>query len=252
MISKKYGLLFLIICPLMASASDVVMKGEMAAQDLARLQLIAQAGEVEIRGIKTDTVRWRVQLEPQKKGWFTSAAGVRERLGEIKVRSKTDNTTLHLDLDYPDGLDDNNVKHKWRIEVPIAFAVEVNQGAGNLNVSGVQGGVNGDLGAGNLNILDVQGGVEGKLEAGNAKVTVLAGNVSLEVGTGNANVISATSSVGNIELHSGVGNASAEIGNQRLAPTRFGPKADLSHAGEGSDHYRISVGVGNATLEVKK
>lgn len=252
MISKKFGLLFLMLCPLLASASDVVLKDEMAAQDLARLQLNAQAGEVEIHGIKTDTVRWRVKLEPQKNGWFTSTTSVRERLGDIKVRSKTDHTTLHLDLDYPDGLDDTNVKHQWKIEVPIAFAVEVNQGAGNLDVFGVEGGVNGELGSGNLNILEVQGGVEGKLGAGNAKITVSAGSVSIDVNTGNADVISATSSVGTIELHSGVGNASAKIGNQRLAPTRFGPKADLSHAGDGSDHYRISVGVGNATLEVKK
>lgn len=251
MISKKIGLLFLIMLPLMASASDVVLKGEIVAQDLAKLQLNAQVGEVEIRGIKTHTVRWRVKLEPQEKGWFTSTARVREKLGEIKVRSETDNIILHLELDYPDGLDDDDVKHQWQIEVPIAFAVDVKQGVGKLNVADVQGGFNGELGVGNLSILGVQGGVNGELGVGNAKVTVSAGNVSVEVGTGNANVVSATSSVGNIALHSDLGNASAKIGNQHLAPTRFGPKADLSHAGDGSDHYRISVGVGNATLEVK-
>lgn len=234
MISRKIGLLILIICPLMASASDVVLKDEIAAQDLARLQLNAQAGEVEVRGIKTDTVRWRVKLEPQENsGWFTSTTGVRERLDEVKVRSRTDGTTLHLDLDYPSGLDGNNVKHQWQIDVPIAFAVDIKQGAGNLT------------------ILDVQGGVETELGAGNAEVTVSAGSVSVEIGTGNANVNSATSSVGNIELHSGVGNASAKVGSRRLAPSRSGLGADLSHAGDGSDHYRISIGVGEARLAIE-
>lgn len=233
MISKNLGLLFLIIFPLVASASDVVLESEMAAKKLATLQLNAQSGEVEIRGIKTDTVRWRMDLDPQKKGWFTSTSRIREKLVEIKVRSETDSTVLYLDLEYPDGLNDNNVNHQWKIEVPIAFSVDVKQGAGNLNVAGVQGGVNGYLGV------------------GNAKVTVSAGNVSLKVGTGNANVVSATSSVGTIELHSGLGNARAKIGSQRLASTRSGFKDDLSHAGDGSDNYRISVGVGNAALEVK-
>lgn len=233
MISKKIGLLFLIMLPPMVLASDLVLTGEIAAQDLAELQLNAKVGEVEIRGTKTDMARWRVELEPQKSGWFTSTARVREKLDEIKVRSKTDSTILHLELDYPDGLDDGDVKHRWKIEVPAAFAVNVKHGVGNLNVA------------------DVKGGVNGKLGVGNAKVTVPAGNVSVEVVTGNANVVSATNSVGNVELHSGVGNASAQIREKRLTPNRFGPKADLSHAGDGSDHYWISVGVGNAELEVK-
>lgn len=252
MISRKLGLFLLIILPLMASASDVVVEGSVKAQELARLQLIAHAGEVEIRGIGTDTVRWRVKLEPEEKGWFTSTAGVRERLGEVKMGSRTDGKTLHLELDYPEGLDHNDVKHQWQIDVPIAFAVEVKQGAGNLDITGVQGGVNGILGAGNLKVLEVQGGVEGKLGTGNANVTVSAGSVSIDVSTGNADVISATSSLGNIELRSGVGNASAEIGNRHLESTRAGLSANLSHEGDGSDHYRISVGVGNATVEVQE
>lgn len=233
MISKKIGLLFLIMLPSVVLASDLVLTGETAARDLAELQLNAKVGEVEIRGTKSDTVHWRVELEPQKNGRSTSTAQIRERLDEIKVRSKTDGAILHLELDYPDGLDNGNVKQRWQIEVPVRFAVNVKHGVGTLNVAGVKGGVNGKLGVGDTNVI------------------VPAGNVSLDVGTGNASVVSATNSVGNIELHSGLGNVSAQIRGKGLVPNRFGPKADLSHAGEGSDHYRISVGVGSAELEVK-
>lgn len=233
MISKKIGVLFLIMLPSAVFSSDVALTGETAAQDLAELQLNAKVGEVEIRGTKTDRVRWRVELEPQKSGESPSTAQVREKLGETKVRSKTDGTTLHLELDYPDGLDDGDVKQRWQIDVPVTFAVNVKHGVGSLNIAGVKGGVNGKLGVGDANVI------------------VPSGNVSMEVGTGNASVVSATSSVGNIELHSGLGNVSAQIRGKDLVPHRFGPKADLSHAGEGSDHYRISVGVGNAELEVK-
>jgi hypothetical protein len=233
MISKKIGLLFLIMLSPMASASDPVLTGETAAKDLAELQLNAKVGEVEIRGTETDRVRWRVELEPQKSGWFTSTAQVREKLDEIKVRSETDGTILHLELDYPDDLDDDDVKHRWHIEVPAAFAVNVKHGVGELNVA------------------DVKGGVNGKLGVGNASVIVPAGNVVMDVGTGNASVVSATNSVGNIELHSGLGNASARIRGKELASNRPGLKTDLNQAGDGNDHYRISVGVGNAELVIK-
>lgn len=209
------------------------MKGTIAAQDLAKLQLNAQVGEVEIRGIKTDAVRWWVELEPQKKGRSTATMRIREKLGEIKVHVITDITTLHLDLKYPDGLDHDDVKHRWHLEIPAAFAVNVIQDAGEMKVA------------------DVSGGVTGKLGVGNAKAIVPIGNVSLSVGTGNANVISSTSSVGTIELHSSLGHASAQIGNKRLASTRFVFETDLNHVGNGDDDYWISVGVGNAQLEIK-
>ncbi len=233
MISKKLGLLFLIIFPLLASASDAVLEGDESAQGLTTLHLNARVGEVEIRGIETDVVRWRVELEPQKQGWFTSNRRVRDKLGEVKVRSRTNNTTLHLDLKYPEGLNEDDIKHQWYLEIPAAFSADIKQDVGNLKVADINGGVNGELGV------------------GNAEVTVPAGSVSLQVGTGNAKVVSATSSVGTIELQSGLGNANAQIDNNSLASTLSGLKADLNHVGNGDDDYRISVGVGNAQLEVK-
>jgi hypothetical protein len=69
---------------------------------------------------------------------------------------------------------------------------------------------------------------------------------------GDINVVSATGSVGDIDLHAGVGNTTARLGDRDLPVERKGPKADLRHGGEGDDDYHLSAGVGDVRLEVKE
>ncbi|HEX7028067.1 MAG TPA: hypothetical protein VF268_12560 [Gammaproteobacteria bacterium] len=214
------------------ASSKVVIEGEAPMQDLNQLQLKAEVGKVNIEGGKTDRVRWRVELEP-KGGWFTSAQSVQEKLKGIRVVSEIDGNILSLKLDYPPGVDHDDCKQNWEVELPAVLGLNVKHGVGSLHVAGLTGGV------------DVESGV------GEVKVDVPAGGVRAKVGVGDVNVVSATGSLGDIDLHAGVGDASARVAGKDLAARRAGPEAKLSYTNDGDDNYRLSADVGNVQLRVE-
>lgn len=231
--SKTAEFLLLMFLPLAALASSkVVIEGEEPAQDLEKLQLKAEVGKVNIESGESSRVRWRVELEP-KDGWLTSVETLREKLKDIKVVSEIDGDTLSLKLDYPPGVDYDDCEQHWEIDLPAAFGLEVKHGAGQLHVTGLTGGVDVDVGVGEV------------------KADVPTGGVRVKAGVGDVDVISATDSLGDIDLLAGIGDVSARVAGKDLSIHRAGPKANLSHKNDGDDNYRLSVGVGGVQLNIQ-
>ena len=121
------------------------------------------------------------------------------------------------------------IKIHVRVRVPEAYNVNFSNGAGNIEITDVNGNIIGETGAGAIQIEDVRGEVEITSGAGNveingeitrAKVTTGAGNVELY---GVAGEIIATTGTGNVyaeitaqpqqdsKLRTGAGNVTVSI-----------------------------------------
>ncbi len=82
----------------------------------------------------------------------------------------------------------DKVRMKVRVfvRVPESYNVEFSSGAGNVEITGLAGRIEGRTGAGNMKIVRLRG---------SAEVTTGAGNVNIEQASG-----------GRLEVHSGAGN----------------------------------------------
>lgn len=215
-----------------ALADTVKLSGQQAADGVSRLNLDVEVGDVTVRGADTDTISWTVELEPQD-GWFSSEKSVLEKLKDAKVQADIDDGELSLEMDYPGALDGDDAQATWVVTVPRAFAVTVELGVGEMEITAVSGGVKSNAGVGDI------------------EINVPGGAISAEVGVGDVDVATATASLGDVSLEAGVGDASADIrGQHHSGRQEYGPSSELKISGEGSDSIKLNAGVGDLDLTV--
>lgn len=215
-----------------ALADTSKLSGQQAADGLNRLDLSVDVGSAKVQGADTDTISWTVELEPQD-DWFSSEKSILGKLKDAKVQADIDDGELSLEMDYPGALDGDDVEATWVVTVPRAFAVSV------------------DLGVGDMKITAVSGGVEGNAGVGGIEINVPGGAITAEVGVGDVDVTTATTSLGGISLEAGVGDASADIrGVQHEGQQEYGPSSELKISGDGSDNIELEAGVGDLDLTV--
>ncbi|SHK78771.1 DUF4097 family beta strand repeat-containing protein [Rhodothermus profundi] len=123
----------------------------------------------------------------------------------------------------------SRIRVEMRIRVPQQFNVTFSTGAGNVEIRGLAGRIEGETGAGNVRLRNLQGTVQISTGAGNVEVTELMGHLEAETGAGN---ITVKGLQGSAEVETGAGNITAEF----VAP----PEADS----------RFESGAGNVTVFV--
>ncbi len=195
------------------------------------ISINAGVGSIEMIASEGDEITVLVSIEPDD-NWF-GAGPDREDLEKITLQSTSKKGKLSLMLDFPRGVDEDDIEEHWKIEVPARLQARVRIGVGRINIEGVAGGVNTHAGVGEVRI-DVPGG-----------------DVRAHASVGNVRVNSATQSIGNIELDADVGNVSLKINGKNYPVERgWGPGAGLEREGSGTDEFDVSADVGNAQLTI--
>jgi hypothetical protein len=180
--------------------------------------------------------------------------GSEHDLDRVQVQTTQDGDTLHVEVNYPDGVV-RGVSVELDLTVPAHAALDLRLAAGNLRVRGITGPVRATTAAGNLEAdgvtfgdgsdLEVNAGkvsVEGTLEPGaSLGVSVNTGKCDVHLPAGTATNLDASVDVGAIQLSGFAGQLamSRELVRQRVS----GP---LTSGATGT--LRIRMNVGEITL----
>ncbi|WP_457653432.1 DUF4097 family beta strand repeat-containing protein [Rhodocaloribacter sp.] len=99
-------------------------------------------------------------------------------------------------------------KVRVRVQVPERFNIDFTNGAGNVEIAGVTGRVEGRTGAGNVVVEAVHGPVDVSSGAGNIEVNGAVGRTEVVSGAGNITIRDIR---GEVRAHTGAGNITARI-----------------------------------------
>jgi DUF4097 and DUF4098 domain-containing protein YvlB len=236
-----YSLAFALLGPAIttrAEASDVVKK-TFAATAIKELDLETASGDVTIKGGAAEA---GVVATKRK---FDQGC-------ELKI--ELSGTTLVVEND-KDG-SDRDCEVDLEITLPRAVALDLEIGAGDVDVAGVEGAVEFKLGAGDLTITDsVLKDIDGKSGSGDVTVTATIGKGELKIGAGNATINYASAPTqGSLDVRLGTGNATVGLPKDARVKTTFKSAMgsltnEIDDAPNASYTISGSAGVGDLTIK---
>lgn len=272
----------------MPDARDIV-KDTFKVRPGGTLHLDIDFGEVQVISAPGSEVLVEVERTAQtssqsdaKEAFSRHNVSLQQRGNDVRVEARMDED----DSAWGRWRDKTRMKVRVFVRVPDSYNVEFTSGAGNVDLAGLTGRINGRTGAGNLKVTRFRGNADITTGAGNVTVDqAAAGRLDVSTGAGNVELIgvqgavSANSGAGNItaqitrqpdapsELHSGAGNVTVHLGRQIRANvdaeagigsinTDFPLKVEgnfMSKSCEGPINgggppLRMRTGVGNVTL----
>ena len=138
-----------------------------------------------------------------------------------------------------------NASVDFEITVPPDTRLELDTGAGNVEVRGLSGNVDVDTGSGNVELEDIAAAVDAHSGSGSMTVRGCAGPVRVDTGSGNIEV---QDTGGDLDAHTGSGNIRVRDGTGRARlDTGSG---SIRYEGSPSDECRFETGSGSITLEL--
>ncbi len=177
-----------------------------------------------------------------------------ERIAEADDRQQAEELFKRHDYEFnPSGNDvrirsryddDKGFLNRWRsrhrlkirvlVKVPERYNVDFTSGAGNVDVSGLEGRIEGRTGAGNITLANLRGTVDVSSGAGNIDLAGDVEQVKVHTGAGNVDLNGLT---GAVEASTGAGNVTAEI-------TRQPRQASSLSSGAGNVTVRLANRIG--------
>ena len=226
------GFIIVMMSAVTANADDTrEIRDSYSADGVDVISINAGVGSVELSTGDGDEITVLVTVEPDD-DWFGGSPD-REAMEKITLVSASKKDKLSLKLDFPRGMDEDDIEEHWEIEVPARLQAKVRIGVGRIDIEGVAGGVNAHAGVGQV------------------KVDVPGGDVRAHASVGDVRVKSATNSAGDIDLDADVGNVSLKVNGKNYRAERgWGPGASLELEGSGEDEFDVSADVGNAELTI--
>ena len=196
------------------------------------LTLMVDAGDVTVTSSQDGTIHVDVTLTPAKGPigpWIRKSR--EEVLDHAVLNHSLVNGKLEVSLAYAPGSEPQGVKAVWSVAVPPIMQVQAELGAGNLDISGVAGGVDASVSAGKLAIDVPYGAIQGRVDVGDLQ----ASTHSLDYGA--------------VALSSGVGTAVLTLnGATAGSVTQKGPGQELAYQGSGSTPIKLDAKAGKVTL----
>ncbi len=158
---------------------------------------------------------------------------------QLSLEEQNNNVYIESRYDKNDGFwrvmgSKNRMKVLVKVQVPRAYNVDFQTGAGNVAVGDVAGQIHGVTGAGNITIGAVEGPVDVSSGSGNVEIEGALGRVEANTGAGN---VRARDVRGEAEINTGAGNIEAYITRQPSDESRF-------HTGAGNVTVYLGSGVG--------
>lgn len=202
------------------------------AAGVTGLNLNVNVGRVTITHSTDGQVHVSLSLKPSTSffGIFTSGANI-AAVQKATITHSLDNGVLTLGVQYPANTDSSNISEHWSVALPPAAALTAHVNVGDLNISGIAGGVDVSMNVGKVQ-LDVPGG---------------ALKVSANVGSIQATARSLDYS--DIALGAGVGEAGLTVeGVSAGAAHKSGAGENLNYKLNGKNSVSLQVTTGSVKL----
>jgi hypothetical protein len=156
------------------------------------------------------------------------------RMEEIQLDVDRTSRRIKLSVDLPKGMETDDVKENWEVQVPAGVEIELDLAIGKLNVSGISG------------LLEVSLGV------GEANLDVVSGDIDVSVGVGEVDLTVRKASVGRVRVDTSVGDARLKVDGERIdGSSHFGLGQTIKYKGDGSDEIEVAAKVGDVSVELE-
>ena len=222
----KSAILFLILIVFVQyseASQDRVIQQTIGVEQVQNVRITGHVGEMRVSPHSSEELQLELTLVPER--------GKHPRLEDAELKINQNGKDLELTLDLP--FDNDDIEEKWEIRLPERLALTLKMGVGDVEVDGINGGLDLDVGVGSIRANIAGGGVEGT------------------VGVGDLKVKSSTESYGDVELKAGVGDTRLTVNGHKVNYSKApGPGNRVELEGSGRDKFELKTNVGNAELEI--
>jgi len=220
-------------CALMVSAAGPkAMTRTISAGDIDAIDLDSGVGDVTITARDgLEEIAIEVILTPRRGGIFSSKRQAERDVEAATLKAAVDDDSLELHIS-PADTEDRRFEERWIIEMPSRLVIKIDHGVGDIVIKGSAGGIELDSGVGDVHVDAVEGDIE------------------IDLGVGTAVVRGPASVFGEVDAAGGVGNARITVRGEDIEGGGFVSHA-ASWSGDGSHSLDVSVGVGDAVIELK-
>ncbi len=195
------------------------------------LDLSSGIGDVTITAREAiDEVAIEVVLTPRRGGIFSSKRQAERDVETASLKVAVKHESLKLSISPADD-DDRRFEEKWIIEMPSRLAIKLEHGVGDVLIRAATAGIELDSGVGDIDIEAIDG------------------DITVDLGVGNAVVRAPAAVYASAEAAGGVGSARITVRGEKIEGGGFVSHA-ASWSGDGSSRLNVSVGVGDAVIEL--
>lgn len=236
-------LLLLIVAAVVLSACTVrsapvrTLTALLPATGVSNVALTASVGVVTFKPSPDDNVHVSVGLMSQHTsffGLFTSSRGEKAAMAAALSHALASGT-LTLGIQYPGSVDTSGISEHWTIEVPASLSIHARVSTGELNVSGISGGVDATLNVGKVAV---------EVPGGPLKITMDVGKVSATVHS---------LDYADVTLSANVGKAALTVeGDSAGTHQKSGASDSLAWKGSGKNVINMRVNVGELDVALTK
>ena len=196
------------------------------------LDLSSGIGDVTITAREAiDEVSIEVVLTPRRGGIFSSKRQAERDVETASLDVAVKHESLKLSISPADD-DDRRFEEKWIIEMPSRLAIKLEHGVGDVLIRAATAGIELDSGVGDIDIEAIDG------------------DITVDLGVGNAVVRAPAAVYASAEAAGGVGSAHITVRGEKIEGGGFVSHA-ASWSGDGSSRLNVSVGVGDAVIELE-
>ena len=220
------------------AANNRTLTADIPATGINTLAVTAGVGELQVTPSGDDTVHVSVRLEQKSREflWFFhwQSNATMQAIQSAQIIEQRNAGQLSLSLGTTAKLDTNQVKQHWMLQIPARLALSIGMKVGQVNVSGITGGVRTNLNVGEINLDTPRG------------------PLSASVNVGQISATSGSTQLGPIDLSSDIGEAALFQGGKlvRDSGRHSGLGRSIHVTGNGPDRMHLSVNVGEVDLRL--
>jgi hypothetical protein len=223
----------ILVCALMVEAAGPkTLTRTVQAGDIDTLDLSSGIGDVTITAREgLDEVAIEVVLTPRRGGIFSSKRQAERDVEAASLETSVKRESLKLRISPADD-EDRRFEEKWVIEMPSRLAIKLEHGVGDVVIRAATAGIELDSGVGDVDVEAAEG------------------DITIDLGVGTAVVRAPAAVYAAAEAAGGVGSASVTVRGEKIEGGGFVSHA-ASWSGDGRYRLDVSVGVGDAVIELE-
>ena len=207
--------------------AERTIEASFPADQVERLRISNGVGDFDLEADDAAEIRVQITLTPRRGGIFSSMKRAEEDVEKATLVSDVEDHTLRVELD--SGSNEPRFEARWHVTAPSRLRLDLEQGVGDVDVTGLAGGVEMEVGVGTVSVV------------------VPGGDVGVSVGVGNGTIRGSVGAFGSADASGGVGGAIIEAEGEVITGEGF-----VSHSsswrGDGSHSIELEVGVGDAKI----
>ena len=203
----KLLLLLTLLLTVSLSAKDLDFTRELNldADGLKKFSIDCGAGSLDVKGTSGKDIKVDVEIIIE---------GVNDRKAEqileesLKLSLEKSGSRAELickfdNLSWTHALRGISIRADIIVDMPAGLALEVEDGSGSIEISGIENDVQIDDGSGSIFVEDIDGGLEIEDNSGNVTVRKITGNIFIEDGSGDMDIEDVK---GNVKIDDGSGS----------------------------------------------